>query len=188
MHADQKYIDALLTNDTAILDELYVKFSGKIKSMVLKNSGTEDDAADVMQEGLLIIYRKAKSGGFILTCPFEAFLYTVCKCRWLKELAKRKKEGVTFTENQEYSISDADLRMAELMEMMDERRNLFRQKLEQLGSNCRKLLKMSWYFNSMEEVAKELNITYGYARKKKSECMAKLIMLIKESPTYKPLT
>jgi hypothetical protein len=39
----------------------------------------------------------------------------------------------------------------------------------------------------MEEVAKIMNITYGYARKRKSECMAKLIMMVKQSSQYKSL-
>src|SRR5690242_18656530 len=93
-HIDQKYIDALLSNDGVLLNELYQKFSGKIKSMVLQNNGTEIDAADIFQDTLLSIYHKAKTKGFILTCPLEAFLYRICKNKWMNELSKRKSQKV----------------------------------------------------------------------------------------------
>src|SRR4051794_40647617 len=82
-HPDQKYIEALVNNNTVVLNELYKKFSGKIKFMVLKTNGTEADAADIFQYALMSIYRKAKTKGFRLSCPFEAFLYLVCKKRWI---------------------------------------------------------------------------------------------------------
>jgi RNA polymerase sigma factor (sigma-70 family) len=187
MHADQRYIDALINNNQTILDELYEKFSGKIKWMVIHNNGSEEDAADIFQEALLSVYRKAKAGGFILTCPFEAFLYAVCKCLWLKELAKRKKAGVTFKENEEYKISNEALKAVDEVQLFEARSNLIKEKLEELGLSCRQLLQLSWSGKSMEETARVLNISYGYARKKKSECMAKLIMLIKQSSIYSSL-
>ena len=84
-HADQKYIDALLNNDAVVIEELYQKYSPKIKWMVLKNNGSETDAADVFQEVLLWIYKKAKDKNFILTCPLDAFLYISCKNKWMSE-------------------------------------------------------------------------------------------------------
>ena len=40
---------------------------------------------------------------------------------------------------------------------------------------------------TMDEVAKQLNVTYAYARKKKSECVARLITLVKQSPRFNSL-
>ncbi|NKQ39938.1 MAG: sigma-70 family RNA polymerase sigma factor, partial [Methanosarcinales archaeon] len=55
-HADQKYIVALLNNDSQILSELYKKFTPKIVNHIRKNSGDYDDAQDVIQETLIAIY------------------------------------------------------------------------------------------------------------------------------------
>ncbi len=60
-------------------------------------------------------------------------------------------------------------------------------KVAMLGESCRQLLHLSWSGKSMEEVAGLLNITYGYARKKKSRCMAKLVTLVKQSPEFDSL-
>lgn len=78
-HPDQKYVQALVSYDKELLDELYKKYFGKIKWMVLKNNGSEEDAADLFQDALMGIYHKAKLDSFELTCPLDAFLYLVCK-------------------------------------------------------------------------------------------------------------
>ena len=94
MHPDQKYIEAILTNNMALLEELYKKISGKIKSLVLHNHGCETDAADLMQDALLSVFNKACTGNFILTCPIDAFIYIVCRKMWIKKLYKKRLEGV----------------------------------------------------------------------------------------------
>ncbi len=188
MHPDQKYIDALLNNDTVLLEELYERFSGKIKWMVLQNNGSETDAVDVFQDALLSIFNKAKSGGLVLTCPFEAFLYLVCKNKWMNELSKRKARKVTSNDSVGYSsIGEDYLNLAEECTIEQARRCLLNEKLAELGEGCRQLLHLSWSGKSMEEVAALLNVTYGYARKKKSECMSKLIMSVKQSSAFNAL-
>ena len=186
-HTDQQYIDALLNNEVHLLNELYVKYSGKIKSMILKNNGTEDDAADIFQESLIDIYNKAKNSSFILTCPLDAFLYMVCKNKWLNELRKRKNSRVTFTDTEQYNISDDSFKEASLLFNQTERGNLLLSKLSEMGDACKNLLELSWSGKPMEEVAALLNNSYGYVRKKKSECMAKLISMIKQSPQFSAL-
>ena len=37
--------------------------------MILQNSGTETDAADIFHDSLMSIYNKAKTVDFELTCP-----------------------------------------------------------------------------------------------------------------------
>ncbi|PZQ77262.1 MAG: sigma-70 family RNA polymerase sigma factor, partial [Flavobacterium johnsoniae] len=40
---------------------------------------------------------------------------------------------------------------------------------------------------TMEEVARQLNVTYGYVRKKKSLCTGQLTEMIQQSNRYKSL-
>ncbi|MDQ3292364.1 MAG: sigma-70 family RNA polymerase sigma factor [Bacteroidota bacterium] len=182
-HSDQKYIEALLNNDRILLDEIYQKFAGKIKWMVLKNNGTETDAADIFQEALVSIYHKARKPGFELSCPFDAFIYLICKKLWLKELNKRSSQAITINDD-ELDIGEDGLQIAEECLIQEQRLKLLHEKLDQMGDSCKELLRLSWSGKSMEEVAQKLGVTYGYARKKKVGCMDKLIMLIKEAPQF----
>jgi len=187
-HSDKKYIDALLTNDEPLLKELYQKCFGKIKNFVTNNHGTNDDAWDLLQEAMLSIFYKLKQQPFILTCPFDAFIYIVCRNLWIKELRKKHENRVTLGMEEGYSVrGEDDIALAEVCRQQQERRKLFLEKLNQLGEGCRQLLQQNWQGLHLNEVATRLNISYAYARKKKTECMAKLVMLMKQSPQYSQL-
>ena len=187
-HSDKKYIDALLANNEPLLKELYQKCFGKIKNFVIQNHGTADDAWDLLQEAMLSIFYKLKQKPFVLTCPFDAFIYIVCRNLWIKELRKKHLNGVTISMDEGYFIAgENNIALAEECDQQHERRKLFLEKFSQLGEGCRELLKHNWRGLHLNEVAVKLNISYAYARKKKTECMAKLIMLMKQSPQYDQL-
>jgi RNA polymerase sigma factor (sigma-70 family) len=181
---DQKYIDALLSNDLTVLNDLYKKFSGKIRWMVLQNNGTDTDAADIFQESLLAIYYKARTGSMVLTCPFEGFLYAIAWNKWMKELTKRKRMRVTNLDDNGFNWGEDCFKLAEECYMHEKRRELLFRTLPDLGDGCKNLLQLSWSGISMEEVAGKMNMTYGYARKRKSMCVAELIKLMKASNQY----
>ncbi len=188
LHPDQKYIDALINNDPVLLDELYRKYSGKIKWMILQNNGTESDAADIFQEALLTIYHKTQTTGFQLTCPLEAFLYLICKNKWINTLNKKKTRKVTNMDSEGFNnIGEDEFKLAEDCILQQQRSNLLREKLQEMGESCKNLLRLSWSGLSMEEVARKLNVSYAYARKKKSECMARLISLVRNAPDFDSL-
>lgn len=186
-HPDQHFIEAILTNNTATIRLIYERFAGKICKMVLQNNGSEADAADLFQEALLAIYQRATNRDFVLTCPFEAYLYMICRNRWLNELYKKGVRKVTFTDPEGFNHGEDVFAQAEITRNQYERRNLLLQKMKELGEGCRQLLELSWSGLSMEQVAAKLNNSYGYVRKKKSECMAKLVALVKAAPGFSTL-
>ncbi len=186
-HQDHKYITALLNNDSRVLNELYRKFSGKIIGYVSKNSGSADDAQDIIQETLITIYHQAKEKNFVLTCPFDAYFFLLCKRKWLNVLNKKGIKQVTILE-EITSITDEQEILANETELHEKRTNLFQDKLIELGGKCKELLDLAFKVKKMQKVAELLGVTYGYARKKKSECMSKLTKMIKNSSNYDSLT
>lgn len=186
-HTDQRYINGLLTNDPKLVEEIYSRYAGKVKGMILSNNGNEDDAADIFQEALIDIYRKAAKGDFVLTCPFEALLVVICRNKWINQLQKKQRSGVTFNDTLGYTEGTDGLREAEVVQRQNERRSLLEKKFAELAEGCRELLKLSWSGKSMEEVAAALQVSYAYARKRKSECMGKLTDMVTASPDYKHL-
>jgi RNA polymerase sigma factor (sigma-70 family) len=184
-HPDSKYINALTTNNEPLLKELYQKCFGKIRYFIINNHGTEEDAWDTLQEAMLSIFFKLKQKPFILTCPFDAFVYIVCRNLWIKELRKKKHTWVTPDPDMVYAIkAEDDIALAEECNRQHQRRKLLLEKLDELSEGCRELLQQNWRGARLDEVAVKLKITYAYARKRKTECMAKLIFLIRQSPVY----
>lgn len=187
-HPDKKYIEAMLTNNELLLKELYERCFGKIKRFVTKNHGTANDAWDLLQEAMLAIFYKLKQESFTLTCPLDAFIYIVCRNLWLKELRKNNLTAVTPNPEKVFYLKEDDsMELAEACKQQAGRRELLMEKLKELGEGCRDLLKQNWSGLQLNEVAVKLNISYAYARKRKTECMAKLILLMRQSPKYDQL-
>jgi RNA polymerase sigma factor (sigma-70 family) len=183
-HADQRYIEALLTNDHKILTEIYRKFSAKVISYIHKNNGDSEDAADVIQETLITIYQQAREKNLVLTCPFDAYFFLLCKRKWLNKL--KGKKGVTIDETAAF-IPDESTDMALETERFESKNLLFEAKFRELSDKCQEVLEWSFKLPSMEEVAVKLNVSYGYIRKKKSLCLGHLTDLIRQSAEYKKL-
>lgn len=186
-HSDHKYIIALLNNDNRVLNELYQRFSKKIVGYVISNSGNYEDAQDVIQETLITIYRQAKEKNFILTCPFEAYFFLLCKRKWLNKINKKEIKKVTVLLDI-VSITDEQEHLAAETEVFEKRTSLFEEKLIELGGKCKELLDLAFKIKKMQKVAEALGVSYGYARKKKSECVGKLIKMVKSSSKFNNLT
>jgi len=90
LHADQKYIEALLQEDVTIITEIYQKWGPECRRFVLKNNGNVQDADDLFQESLLTILRKAKLEDLELKVPFGGYLYFLYRNKWIDILRKRK--------------------------------------------------------------------------------------------------
>jgi RNA polymerase sigma factor (sigma-70 family) len=185
-HKDQIYIEALLNNNSRVLSELYTRFTPKIIAYIKKNSGNEEQANDLIQEVLVTIFHQAKDKGFVLTCPFDAYFFLLCKRKWFNILKKKSNKEVTI-EDDFLSISDKQEEQAIETERYEMQSSLFEEKFQELGNKCKELLKISFVVKSMEKVAETLNISYGYARKKKSQCMSQLIKLIKASASFETI-
>jgi RNA polymerase sigma factor (sigma-70 family) len=179
IHADQRFVTGLLQNETAVVKEIYERFSSKVKSYIVQNNGSEEDAADIFQEALIDIYRQAKEKALRLTCPFEPFLLLICKRKWLNEMRKRKLKKVTNDPEQLSDMGEDAVALAEQLQLQDDKTRLFMAMFEKRGEKCREIIRWCLSGRPQEEVASALGVTYGYLRKKKSECMATLVQNIK---------
>jgi RNA polymerase sigma factor (sigma-70 family) len=183
IHPDQKYLEGLLHNDAPVVQEIYRRFAPAIKYYILKNQGSEDDAADIFQESLIDIYNQVKFKQLQLTCPFEPFFLLVCKRKWLNELKKKGRSPVTNSRDDLSDIGEDAFAAAEQVEKEEAKANLFLQQFERLGEKCREILRRSMSGEAQEKMAEALGVTYGYLRKKKSECMATLLSYIQAQKT-----
>ena len=186
LHEDQKYIDGLAENNTFIIQAIYDKFAPKVINYIKQNSGDAYDAQDVIQETIITIYNQAKQKQLQLTCPFDAYFFLLCKRKWLNQLKKSKGKEVTINEEVLSKDDDAQVLSFETS-IFENKQALFNEMFQQLGDACKDLLKATFKIKSMEEVAKSLDITYAYARKKKSLCIGQLTKLVKASPKFNRL-
>ncbi len=180
MKQNKKYLEALVNNNSSIVVEIYTKFYPKIVSFVLNNKGRKEDAQDVFQDALVyLIYIYKENATEIKS--FEAYLFTICKNIWRRQL-KNKKEHIV--KDGVYSIKDK-ITQTSVFILEQQREDLYTKCFAKLSENCRNVL--SLYFNTMNY--EDLLNTFSYnsadvARHRVFKCRKRLMQLIKQDKQY----
>jgi RNA polymerase sigma factor (sigma-70 family) len=151
-----------------------------IRMMVHQKGGTNEDARDIFQDGLIIMLEKLDNKQFALTCKFKTFLYCVCEHLWKTALDKRQAASNYFSKRTEPEI-DKDFTELIDHQMYEE---IFRDVFETLDPISKKILKLYWQEISPHKIADKLGYTYGYVRKKKCEAQSELTEKVKKHPEY----
>jgi len=184
MTNDLKYLKALVSSDSVIISELYVKILPKVKKFVVQNKGSEEDAEDVFQKALIQIAVRYKKNPFSINSNFHAFLFTACKNLWRRELNKASRWVTNdIKEEQLYEENEDVLSLLE-----QERLELFQAALDLSSENCKSILKM--FFNDVPYA--EIVSDFGYSsetvvRQRVFKCKKKLIELVKNSSRFNNL-
>lgn len=183
IHSDQRIIDGLVKNNAFVIKSIYDDHAPKVINYIKKNSGDEMRAKDVIQDVLITIYNQATQKGLQLTCPFDAYFFLLCKRKWFNELKKKSLSEVTINEE---IVSKGEPAEHEFMEtsVFDDKQKLFQDKFKELGKACQDLLKQCFTDTNMQSVADKLDVSYAYARKKKSLCIGQLTKLVRSSAAY----
>src|ERR1700733_1592037 len=88
---EQKLLEGLALNDRKAVETIYMRHFNMVQSLILSNNGYPDDARDIFQEAMIILYEKARSGSFELNCQLKTYLYSVCRRLWLKRLSQMQQ-------------------------------------------------------------------------------------------------
>lgn len=174
------YLKGIANNDLSVLKQIYQQSLPEVIKYVKKNSGNAEDAKDVFQEGIMVVYRKVKTGTLELTTDFHVFLYQVCRRIWLKKLKKSWNKEVTFDDLGEF-VYDEDI---EASLLKSKKWALFNQKFPLLAEECRKVLQMLFNGKSGKDIAASMGYTLDYAKRKKYKCKLALTDLIRKDPEY----
>src|ERR1041385_5184716 len=88
---EEALIAELRSKNEATLKQLYQENYAMVLTLVVNNSGTEQEAKDVYQEAIIHFYERVSQKEFELTCKIKTYLYAVCRKLWLQRLAQRNK-------------------------------------------------------------------------------------------------
>jgi RNA polymerase sigma factor (sigma-70 family) len=178
------YIAAILNNEPQVLKEMYQQFFPMIQKLITDHGGTPEDARDMFQEGVMVIFEKAKEPSFQLRSKFSTYLYGVCRFLWFNRRQKKSFQEVTIPEDAT-SIKDD---FAEIDFEARERRSIYEKAFLQLQEDCQKLLQLFFQKVSMDQIAEAMGYgSVGYARRRKFQCKEKLVALVKAQPGYSEL-
>ncbi|WP_458627590.1 RNA polymerase sigma factor [Winogradskyella sp. PC D3.3] len=179
------YLKALLKSDTEVINAIYKNNFYKVRSFVIKNNGHQEDAEDIFQKALLQLAVRYKKEKFVIKTSFEAYIFTVCKNLWRRELNKSKIK-VTSDGVIELKDENEDIALAALEQ---KRWELFTESLELISENCKQVLKLYFAKVSYAKIVKAFEYkSETVARQRVFKCKNKLKELVRNDNRFKSLT
>ena len=170
---DSEVILGILNNSESVLKRLYIGYFPMVLQLIINNSGDGDDAKDIYQEAIIILYNKVKTGDFELSSKLKTYIYSVCRRLWLKRLSQMNRYGGDIKDFQEYLAVDDE---TERQNDRDIQFNKMGDALKLLGEPCKTIIEDFYIHNrSMQEICD----TFGYtnadnAKTQKYKCLQRL--------------
>lgn len=172
--SDEKaLLEGLAQENKESIERIYRENYNMVLSLVLNNNGNSDDAADIFQEAMIVLYEKSKSDTFELSCQIKTYLYSICRRLWLKRLQSSQRMYNTMESAEEMVSVEEDL------ETHEKRQNEFQimeNVMSKIGEPCKSLLE-AFYLQKkqMQQIASDFGYTNAdNAKTQKYKCLVRL--------------
>ena len=168
---EDKLVVSLRSKDERSLKLVYRQHYAMITNMVMNNGGSLQEAKDVYQDAVIVLYEKLQDEQFELNCLIKTFLYSVSRNIWLKQLKVRKRFEGPLVDTEEITEQLWESAMES-----EDRYQALALALASLGEPCSSIMR-DFYINksSMEEITEKFGYTNAdNAKNQKYKCLKRL--------------
>jgi RNA polymerase sigma factor (sigma-70 family) len=181
-YSDEAILEGLRLRSDYIINFTYKEFFPLVRFLVVENGGSGEDAEDIFQDGIIILYNRISLNQLILTSSFKTYIYSVCRNLWLQKLNMRKAIYDQLTDVEEFIdlpkdiLSEASIEEAEL-------HRIIQIHFLSLPDDCQKVLKLFVKNIPLREIAGIMGFkTENYAITRKYLCKQDLKKRIADDP------
>jgi RNA polymerase sigma factor (sigma-70 family) len=182
---EELLLKGLARNDKKAIETIYKQHYNMVQALVINNNGSSDDAKDIFQEAMIVLYQKVQSGSFELNCQIKTFVYSVSRRLWLKKLMQQNRflilEDGMNTVVVDEEVEEQEKRNAEF--------TMMEKAMSGLGEPCKSLLE-AFYMQkrSMQDIAADFGYTNAEnAKNQKYKCLIRLKKLFFSQYKKEPL-
>ncbi len=152
---------------------------------MVHHNGDQEQAKDVFQDAMIIVYRKIRDERLELSCKFGTYLYAICKNVWIQERKKYQLHREKLN-HQPLVVNDPGPDEDPLLQ--NHLTELFNRHFNELSQDCQKILTMFFNNHSVEEIRESMNYKdLHHAADRKYRCKKSLIKRIINDPLFKRL-
>jgi RNA polymerase sigma factor (sigma-70 family) len=186
LEKEKLLLQGLTKNDRKAVESIYKDNYNIVQALVINNNGTAEDAKDIFQEAMIVLYEKTKSDSFNLNCSLGTFLYSVSRRLWLKRLMQQNRFLIVEESENELVKVDEDI---EEHERINTEFIMMEKAINSLGEPCKSLLD-AFYIQKRSML--EISASFGYtnadnAKTQKYKCLMRLKKLFfSQYKNYEP--
>ena len=170
---EKALLEGLAINDKKAVETIYRENYNMVQSLIINNNGSTDDAKDIFQEAMIVLYEKVRAGGFELNCQIKTYVYSVSRRLWLKKLQQSNRYSGPIESLDQEVVVDEDV---EDHERVNAEFEMMEKAIGSLGEPCKSLLE-AYYLQqqNMQEIAKNFGYTNAdNAKNQKYKCLMRL--------------
>ncbi len=170
---EKELLQGLAVNDKKAVETIYKENYNMVQSLIINNNGSADDAKDIFQEAMIVLYEKVRSGSFELNCLIKTYVYSVSKRLWLKRLQQLNRYSPPIDDLESAVPVDEDM---EDHEKRDAEFEMMNKAISSLGEPCKSLLE-AYYLQkqNMQVIAANFGYTNAdNAKNQKYKCLMRL--------------
>ena len=178
LNNDAKILDLIRNKeDEEGLAILFEENRRAVTSFVLKNSGTREDAVEMLQDAVIILWERVRRGEYEYRAKLGTFIIATVRNLWFRRLAQRHRE----LRDEELVEAAPDADPSPLDELIEkENAKTVGDALKRLGEPCRTLLLLFyWDELPLDEIGKKMGFANAdTVKSKKYQCKKGLEELI----------
>lgn len=170
---ETELLAGLANEDKKVIERIYRDNYGMIHTMIVHNNGSSDDAADIFQEAMIILFEKSKQHDFELRCQLKTFIYSVCRRLWLKRLQSSNRFQFNLEDTEHLVFVEDDIAVHEKKQQDFQ---IMENAMGKIGEPCKSLLE-SYYIHKkpMQQIASDFGYTNSdNAKTQKYKCLVRL--------------
>lgn len=180
---DIEILDCIRTgNNNGALSYLYDESLAKVRQYILKNSGSKDDANDIFQDAVIILFNQVRLNKFNEAYSIDSFIYSVSRNLWIDKVRREKKFTAYESPEQFASISEGNDHLDDLISK--EKTLAMKNVFNKLDEKCRQILNYVIHDKySMKEIKEKMGYTSeNVAKTTHYRCKQYLKELVKSNP------
>ena len=170
---ERALLEGLATSDKRAVETIYRENYNMVQSLIINNNGSSDDAKDIFQEAMIVLYEKVRSGSFELNCQIKTFVYSVSRRLWLKRLQQQNRYAAPGDSMENLVAVEEDL---EEHEQRNAEYEMMEKAISNLGEPCKSLLE-AYYLQKQNMQVIAANFVYtnaDNAKNQKYKCLMRL--------------
>ncbi len=176
------HVKAIRTGDQEGIRRIYQEFLPSIINLISSKGGNREDALDVFQSALIVVFERVRTEEFDLHGSFGGFLHHICRNIWGNRLQKKSFQEVRTADFIKYDRGGEEW---EPFLVQEEKRLLLMDHLSRIGRECQQVLRMFFDQKSMKEIQEAMGWkSVSYASKRKFQCKERLISSIQDDPRF----
>jgi len=173
---ERKLLACVRDGNNDAIARLYKTYYPAVYHYIQRNSGDEDDAVEVYQQAIIVLYEKLQESDFVLQSQVGTFIFAVARNLWLAMLKERRRFRVQECDSEQIMIGEEEARQVEEVVKREQDFLVMERCLDDLGEPCRTLLKCFYHEEmSMEDIAQTMGYTNAEnAKNQKYKCLQRL--------------